>query len=223
MALIHSPKIVTDGLILCLDAGNSKSYSGSGTTWSDLSGNSNNGILQNGVSYQNLKGGSLYFDGSDDYVSIGNVGSPQQFSCSFWLNVSELNKPAAPAENSYRRILVSSISINTILIEEAGQISFRVPGVNTINYTAGLLTLNTWSEICCTYDQSHRRIYQDGILKGGQSIGSGTVNFGTIQITDNSITQSLKGYISVARIYNKALSATEVLQNYNATKTRFGL
>jgi hypothetical protein len=60
MALSHSPKIITDGLVLCLDAGNPKSYPGSGTTWTDLSGNGNNGSLENGVGYN---GG--FFNGND--------------------------------------------------------------------------------------------------------------------------------------------------------------
>ena len=63
MALAHSPKIVTDGLVLCLDAGNPKSYPGSGTTWTDLSGQGNNGTLVNGVGYVGTNGGSLSFDG----------------------------------------------------------------------------------------------------------------------------------------------------------------
>jgi len=66
VALSHSPKIVTDGLVLCLDAGNPKSYPGSGTTWTDLSGNSNNGTLVNGVGYNGSNLGSLSFDGVDD-------------------------------------------------------------------------------------------------------------------------------------------------------------
>ena len=71
MALSHSPSIVTDGLVLCLDAGNPKSYPGSGTTWTDLSGNGNNGTLVNGVGYDSDNGGSLSFDGVNDYVTLG--------------------------------------------------------------------------------------------------------------------------------------------------------
>ena len=67
MALSHSPSIVTNGLVLCLDAANSKSYPGSGTTWTDLSGRGNNGTLVNGVGYNSGNLGSLVFDGVDDY------------------------------------------------------------------------------------------------------------------------------------------------------------
>ena len=72
MALAHSPRIVTDGLVLALDAGNAKSYPGSGTAWTDLSGNSNNGTLTNGSTYSSVDGGAIVFDGSDDYVVSSN-------------------------------------------------------------------------------------------------------------------------------------------------------
>ena len=70
MALSHSPKIVTDGLVLCLDAGDRKSYSGSGTTWTDRSGEGNNGTLVNGPTFDSGNGGSIYFDGGNDDCDI---------------------------------------------------------------------------------------------------------------------------------------------------------
>ena len=73
MALSHSPKIVTDGLVLCLDAGDRKSYSGSGTTWSDRSGNGYNATLNNGPTFNSANGGSIDFDGSNDYATITDV------------------------------------------------------------------------------------------------------------------------------------------------------
>ena len=72
MAYSNGPKIVTDGLVLCLDAANSKSYPGTGTAWNDLSGNGNNGTLINGVGYNSNNGVSLVFDGVNDYANISN-------------------------------------------------------------------------------------------------------------------------------------------------------
>jgi hypothetical protein len=218
MGIAYNPAIIRSNLVLCLDAANSKSYPGSGTTWTDLSGNGNNGTLVNGVGYNSSNLGSLVFDGVDDYVNIGNIGSPQQFTCSFWVNPTELNKDA---NNNYRRILVSSVSANVILIEQGGNISFRVPGhSNQNNYTAGLLALNTWALVTCVFNQDYRIIYQNGILAGQNQIGTGTVNFGNIQITDVSA-QIFKGNISNFKIYNRALTASEIQQNYNATKSRY--
>ena len=71
MGLSHSPNIVTDVLVLCLDAANRRSYPGSGNSWLDLSGNGNNGTLTNGPTYSSANGGSLVFDGVDDYVNCG--------------------------------------------------------------------------------------------------------------------------------------------------------
>ena len=73
MGLAHSPRTVTDGLVLALDAGNTKSYSGSGTTWSDLSGKGNDGTLVNSPTYSNLNGGNFNFDEVNDYVNIGST------------------------------------------------------------------------------------------------------------------------------------------------------
>ena len=71
MALHHSPRIVTNGLVLCLDAGSRKSYGGTGNVWRDLAG-SNNGTLTNGPTFSSANGGSIAFDGTNDYVSFNN-------------------------------------------------------------------------------------------------------------------------------------------------------
>ena len=91
MALVHSPSIVTSGLVLCLDAANRKSYPSpfTGTTWTDLSGNGNNGTLENGVVYSSGNGGSLSFDGVNDFGLTGNSGitGNNSWSISVWINV----------------------------------------------------------------------------------------------------------------------------------------
>jgi hypothetical protein len=91
MGLSHSPSIITQNLVLCLDAANSKSYPGSGTTWTDLSGNGNNGTLANGVGYNSGNGGSLVFDGVDDYVSLTSAdlrfGGSNSYTFDFFIKV----------------------------------------------------------------------------------------------------------------------------------------
>ncbi len=83
MAHFHSPRIITDGLVLALDAANQKSYPGSGTTWSDLSGNGNNGTLTNGPTFDSGNNGSIIFDGVDDYITTGTTPSQLQGNPSF--------------------------------------------------------------------------------------------------------------------------------------------
>ena len=87
MAFNYSPKISTDGLVLCLDAANTKSYSGSGTVWSDLSRGGNNGTLTNGPTFNSGNGGSIVFDGVNDYVDCGvsNISLPINITLISWI------------------------------------------------------------------------------------------------------------------------------------------
>ena len=93
MSLFHSPRIVTDGLVLCLDAGNTKSYPGSGTTWTDLSGRRNNGTLTNGPTFDSANGGSIVFDGTNDTVSIpasaNQVFGTGDYTLEWWSKTSD--------------------------------------------------------------------------------------------------------------------------------------
>ena len=95
MAIKHSPRIVTDGLVLYLDAANTKSYPGSGTTWTDISGKSNNGTLTNGPTFDSGNKGTIVFDGSNDYVSETSGLSDSllqgDWSISFWANFDVVN------------------------------------------------------------------------------------------------------------------------------------
>jgi hypothetical protein len=90
MGLAHSPSIITQNLVLCLDAANPKSYPTTGTTWTDLSGNGNNGTLVNGVGYNTANGGALVFDGADDYItSLFATTSGQAVTYAGWLYSTE--------------------------------------------------------------------------------------------------------------------------------------
>jgi len=225
MGLFHSPKIITDELLFTIDAGNSKSYPGSGTTWTDLSGNGSTGTLQNGPTYSSLNGGSIVFDGSNDYVSfVDNFGNPQQFSFEFWAYPTELN---IDGNNNYRRIFVpagaSSNDVNSILLEQNGNLAFRVPGGSTGNIQgSGYSSTNQWGHGVCTYDQSNKKIYFNGDLKTTSSEPGITVDFGSPQINYPS-SQTFKGNISIVRIYSKALTASEIKQNFQALRSRFGI
>ena len=91
MATSYSPKIITDGLVLCLDAGDGKSYSGSGTTWTDRSGNGYNGTLTNGPTFDSSNGGNIVFAG-DDYVDCGlSSFQPTEMTLSVWVKKTTSN------------------------------------------------------------------------------------------------------------------------------------
>lgn len=223
-------KIVTDGLVLALDAADRNSYVSGSLIWNDNSGNGNSGSLVNGPTYSSADGGSIVFDGVDDYVNCGNnstiLSITNQVTWGGFVKFTQLS--------NYRRFLtkdngtqgVIEIFYNTVanrfdveVVTSTGRTSSRsttIPAINNVYHLIG------------TYDGSNIKIYVNGVLEnttvktGDIVIGSG----GGIYLGNTPITPSnfyLVGNIYQVQIYNRALSASEVLQNYNAQKSRFGL
>ena len=230
MSYNNGPKIVTNGLVLCLDAGNNKSYPSSGTAWNDLSGNNNNGTLTNGPTYNGANGGSIVFDGTNDNVQLGNASniisaSQSQISVNTWVKTNVVNQ--------YKKILVNvtsgTQSITGIYFSigpSPGLVYFGVTtsgGQGAAIYSQQISTTQ-YSNLCGTYDGSNIRLYLNGNLVATQSLTGTILNTGITRISgyDNN-TEVWDGNISQVSIYNRALSASEVLQNYNANKGRFAL
>jgi hypothetical protein len=228
MSLSHSPSIITQNLVLCLDAANSKSYPGSGTAWTDLSGNGNNGTLVNGVGYNGSNLGSLSFDGVDDYISFSsNPSLTNQITVETWV---KLENPQGPnngglilgRESSYR-MLYGSTSVDWICsTENNGWYS-----TGTV-ITASSLSLYTQIyQIVGTYDGSNNRIYVNGTLRNTNTntISGNIRTNGTyylMRTTADNVDWG-QGIIYSHKLYNKALTAAEIQQNYNALKSRFNL
>lgn len=219
MSLHHSPKIVTDGLVLCLDAANRKSYSGSGTVWKDLAGN-NNGTLTNGPTFSSENGGSIVFDGVNDYVDFTNSSPSNVVSVSIWMNLNNSeNFPIILAGNSsvyssgsWSWSMFNYNSIFYIRGNNGGGGAINIPASTLVNvWTNWVLVRNDGSNIC--------RAYRNGILFGTSNETS-SVN-DTLSIGRGG--SYLNGRIPQVHIYNRALTPTEVLQNYNSLKGRFGL
>ena len=219
MAFNYSPKIVTDGLVLYLDAANPNSYVSGSTTWRDISRGGNNGTLVNGPTYSSENGGSIVFDGVDDYVSTNQSLTSLSFSYEVFLRPSNITKDqmyigtTIPA--TYMRIFNSSayISVNT------------TSGQRTLFHSQTLLD-NTVYHIVSIYNGVQLKIYVNGVLTEGSILNLpleqpvATLRIGRWRDSD---LRSFVGQIYNIRLYNKELTQTEVLQNYNATKTRFGL
>ena len=238
MALSHSPRIVTENLVLCLDAANSKSYPGSGTAWTDLSGNGNTGTLTNGPTYSSANGGSIVLDGSNDYV-LGTINGSiftGSFTQSAW--IYKLN-----ADQIWQGVFTnSSPATNYTYLMTFGNGSVAAPynsvGANQVGISVSGIFLdigthtNRWLYIVMTKTGSTLNIYcyKDGTLL--QTSGTINWNGGNFATTNNyeigrhwaggSIVP-LQGNISQASIYNRALTAAEVSQNYNALRSRYGL
>jgi hypothetical protein len=222
-SIIASPP--SSGLILHLDAGNSSSYPGSGTTWTDLSGNSNNGTFSAGVSYSSANGGFLSFNGSA-YVNCGNTASlrspstgftaftivyPTNWSTGVWQTV--LSK----GDNSYR---IQNRNSNYAYNFGTSGLSEVDTGSNTF------IQPNNWYINACTFDGSTKRIYINNVLDKTKSV-TGTIqesNFNLyIGSNEQTGTRFYTGRIAVVLLYNRALSETELTALYNLYRGRYGL
>ena len=215
---VSSPTIVLDGLKLHLDAGNVTSYPGTGTVWTDISGNGNNGTLNGGVTYNSSNAGSLVFNGSTGYISRANfIGNITTFTVCHWINLSS---------NQTTRTIFSNYTGNgwvTGISDAATNVIKFYLGGGTL-YATYPLVINTWYHVCVTYNNGNPSIYINGILN---NTTTGTISFAVGLATNNDIgrlgdgRQYFNGNISNIQVYNRALSASEILQNYNTLKSRF--
>jgi hypothetical protein len=235
MSTRYNPRIITDGLVLALDAANTKSYPGSGTTWSDLIG-SNNGTLVNGPTYSSADGGSIVFDGSNDYGSLSSLNlstlmnGSNNFSLSLWFNTDSF-----PATTSF---LVSPVlfwagnrAIYFVFGDSApaDQFSVRVNQNSTWQSPVqnnSTLSTGTWYNMLVTYNSSSGYIlYQNGTSVDTSSTTGSISSFNDLNPQIGSLTiqgtRYYDGKISQILIYNKALTASEVQQNYNSLKGRY--
>jgi prepilin-type N-terminal cleavage/methylation domain-containing protein len=213
--------IVTDGLVLHLDAGNPASYPGTGNTWFDLSGNNNNGNLVNGVGYDSANGGSLVFDGVDDYVDLNKTAIQlgvydADYTFDAWVfptNLSGDKSIFGTDQAAFRQGLHLIFRNGTIY-----------QGHFSSDFATGAANLNSWNNISYTYVKSNglARIYKNGVLQGSGTISSfiGSTN---ILISRWRSGNYFVGNGSSYKIYNRALTPEEIAQNFNATRDRFGL
>jgi hypothetical protein len=230
VGLGHSPSIVLNGLVLALDAGNTKSYPGSGTTWTDLSGNGNTGTLTNGPTYSSANGGSIVFDGVDDFVinsSTTNIpvgSSSRTIQC--WIYPK--------TDTTFFCQLGTGGGGNQVYIVEfynfSGTRYLFTDGINVSNNVSisgpQLPTLNAWNHITFGNSGQNWFYYLNGVL---QTSGTFNVTLNTIGQKyiigkrDDVVVNTTDGNIAQVSVYNRALSATEIQQNFNALRGRFGI
>ena len=222
-------ELITDGLLLNLDAGDPRSYPGSGTTWTDLSGNGNNGTLTNGPTYSNANGGSIVFDGSNDYVTCGNGSllnfGRNNFNISCWIKTSATNAEYSSIISKYN----NAQSAGPWIQLSNNSSKFVVFGIDGSNFLTSSTSVNNnvWRNISCQRTGlTNLEIYVDGVLVSSEN---NTANVDCTQ-TENlvigamnltSLQRWFSGNISNVTIYNRALSAAEVAQNYDALKVRY--
>jgi hypothetical protein len=231
MSLSHGARIVTDGLVLCLDAANPKSYPRSGTTWTDLSGLGNHGTLVNGPTYSATNAGGIVFDGANDYVDVAHNSSidlPTAWTLAAWIyrGASGVQHSILEKYDWSNGKGGYSMRITATNILQAGiTISLGGLSVNSI------LTISPsqWYYVVSTYSSSTTNvsIYINGALNNSSSSITGTVFPSTMSLKvgarGNDAGTPLNGKIANAQIYNRALSADEVRQNFNASRGRYGI
>jgi hypothetical protein len=216
MGVKAGPRIVQNGLILDVDAAVPRSYSGTGLTANGLIGGIG-GTLVNGVGFGTTNNGFFTFDGTNDYINFGNSSTLQQTSGT----ISAWAKTSAPG-GSYRGIIAKQgayglfYTDSVLVAYDWAADAPRSTGVNIAD--------NTWKNVVLTYQSgvsNGTRIYINGVsvLTTTITIGSQIANlFGGAEANAG---QYAACQISLFNMYNRALSAQEVLQNYNTTKGRF--
>jgi hypothetical protein len=234
MAFHRGPKLVTNGLVLYVDAANTKSYISGSTTWSNLATTSNSGTLTNGPTFNSANGGSIVLDGTNDYVEIANSTSLQLstgMSVCCWVNIANSNELGDILnKQTYNNALDNSGFILRYYngsFGVFGRLDFVIlnNSYNVVSTSADVVLLNNWYYLCGVYNGSQMIIYVNGV-------SSGTTNYSSNARTNNVSLliggysfggYSIGGNVSTVQIYNRGLADIEVLQNYNATKSRFGL
>lgn len=235
MSIYGGPEIVTDGLVLHLDAANSKSYPGSGSTWFDLSEN-NNGTLINGPIYSSANKGSLVFDGVNDrgtFASQVFSTSPQTYEV--WARAIKSNIAA----DNYAYILHNN-SFNTSVGASYMTIGYGWSGAglqnseifacfngNFLNMGTGIIGDSTNTrQIVLTWNGSVQSVYVNSVLRKSQPLTTTPQNFSNITSFGDDKTAAYRpivGNIYSIKTYNKALSQQEILQNFISVKGRYGL
>ena len=228
MSGIIGNNIVRDGLVLHLDAADRKSYPGSGTIWYDRTRNKYNGTLTNGPTFSSDNGGAIVFDGTNDYVTCSNA-IPNSLTALSLEVVIKIGKTGSKQGllGAYNSGAGWGLEfINTNLFNFFG---FTSPGVFADVQTVSTGVLNGIYHVVGTFTASANcKIYLNGSLNNTKNTTVATLNKTAgeaIRLGDDADSQSIyfQGNIYLARIYTKALSDTEVLQNFNATRKRFNI
>ena len=237
MGAYSGPNGIEDGLVLCLDAGNPKSYTGSGTTWTDLSGNGNTGTLVNGVGYNSSNGGSLSFDGVNDRVAINASSytnlSSGNFTITSWFYIPTsvdttnlyywliaIGTSAGSSNTWYLRVWRSGIAPGCLFTRINDIILLGTDGNLVASYPGDYYKASgRWTYFTFVENSGTSYYYMNGVQTGSASTPSIPSGNNYITIGDGVPNSNFSNF----SIYNRALTAAEVQQNYNATRSRYGV
>lgn len=222
--------IILNGLVLHLNAAVISSYPQSGTVWTDLSGNSNTGTLINGPTFSSANGGNIVLDGTNDYIEVANAASLNSSTCTIdiWFRYTTANNyyamligkhDPAGSYNGWNMYI-----FNNVLY---AQVKRQPPSSPTdTNFTGFSISTTPWyNAVLSITSGGTGTFYVNGSAVNSQSVFAYNVSSQPLRIARSvdSFWSNFGGNIACLKLYNRALSASEVLQNYNALKSRFGL
>jgi hypothetical protein len=235
MGVYGGPEISNDGLVLALDAGNTKSYPGSGTTLIDMTGLGNTGTLTNGPTYSSANGGSIVFDGGDDYVTLGTPsalnGVQVPITICMWAKANAFSTyntlwgvySGISGGQLYSLIRVDSGTLKYYASNSAGGYQSNgtlTPSANAWNFYAVTVSGTLSSPTVTLRVNNSSETFSYSALTSSPNL---TVDFRIGGNQANPTTEFWNGNISNAMWYNRALSAAEISQNFNATRGRYGV
>jgi hypothetical protein len=222
----YQGNIVTDGLVFAEDAANLVSYPATGTSTYNLAGSRATGTLTNGTGFNGVNGGVFSFDGTNDYIVFPNDTNldSQTITMESWSNINSLFQNGFLFEKGQVNSQYSNF------YNSDGTFYFRTMGLSSQDltfYIPSYITINTWNHIVCTYGNGVKTIYLNGV-----QIAQATGLTGTISTDSTGLYMGaygpgvgyfLNGKIAISRVYNKALTISEVQQNFNAQRNRYNL
>ena len=224
MAVGYNPRIVTDGLLFCVDFGNTKSYTEEASTVYDISSTRSSGAVVSAPTFNSDNGGYLDFDGTDDYVNFrADLNGPNltlsTITASAWVNFDTATW--VMGNGAQFRIRLQGTKVG-FWIRELGNGS-----TNELQSSTSTMSTGEWGNIVGTYDGTDQKIYHNGVEVATTNPGLGFLDEGSNNFALGksyfSSTHFFDGKLSVAKIYNRALTAAEIKQNFNALRGRFGI
>lgn len=231
MGIRRGPNIVRDGLVFAVDAANPSSYVSGSTIWKDQTINQNDGTLVNDPTFNSDDQGSIDFDGADDYAEVmqdgkGSVFETQTYTIESWIKLDNTNGNEVifsydftAHSQPYYAAHLRTLSNGRLFLGWNNGSAFK-----NITAANGTMTAGAWLHVVGLYESGRQTLYVNGeIVKSGTSTHTITFYNQEVWIGKGNFGGEFGGNIASVKFYNRALSATEVAQNYNALKGRFGL